>query len=199
MLIFWKQRLVFLANTKAGSTSIGAALESLAQVSIQRPPELKHIDAASFGTFLRPWLEREAGAPFTTVALMREPTDWLGSWYRARQRDEVEGTPESTAGMSFSDFVAASLSPEPPACARLRRQADFLSADQGRTPLVDHIFRYEAIATFVHFLEERLNCAITLPHLNVSPHTRLTLDDGPRARLAAGMEADYRLYGSLRD
>jgi hypothetical protein len=197
MLIFWKERLVFLANTKAGSTSIAAALESLAQVSVQRPAALKHTTAASYRQFIAPWIEAQAGGPFTTVALMREPIDWLGSWYRARQRDDSDGTAESTAGMGFADFSEATLSAAPPPCTHLPGQAAFLAADEGRTPLVDHIFRYEAIDRFVHFLEERLNFAITLPHLNVSPHSPVTLESQLHDRLAAHLAADYRLYDRI--
>jgi hypothetical protein len=42
MLVFWDQRLVFLATPKTGSTAIAMALEPLASVSVQRPPVLKH-------------------------------------------------------------------------------------------------------------------------------------------------------------
>lgn len=37
LLIFWKQRVVFLANPKTGSTSLEMALEPLAEIAFQRP------------------------------------------------------------------------------------------------------------------------------------------------------------------
>lgn len=196
MLIFWKERLVFLANTKAGSTSVGAALESLAQVSVQRPPELKHTGAAAYHRFVAPFLENAAGARFATVALMREPIGWTGSWYRDRQREEV-APPQSTAGLSFGDFVAASLSDAPPACTRIGRQADFFTGPDGSAPPIDHVFRYEDIGRFLHFLEERLGCEIVLPRLNVSPQGSVALDDPLRDRLRRHLAAEYRLYDSL--
>lgn len=37
MLVFWKERLVFLATPKTGTTAIEAALQPLANLSIQNP------------------------------------------------------------------------------------------------------------------------------------------------------------------
>ena len=91
MLVFWEQRLAFLATPKTGSTAIAAALESLAAVSIQRPPLLKHTTVHRYRRFIGPFLEAASKENFTLVALMREPKDWLGSWYRFRQREETEG------------------------------------------------------------------------------------------------------------
>ena len=89
MLVFWDERLAFLATPKTGSTAIAAALESLAAVSIQRPPLLKHTTVHRYRRFIGPYLEAASKDTFTLVALMREPRDWLGSWYRFRQRDDV--------------------------------------------------------------------------------------------------------------
>ena len=72
MLVFWQQRLALLATPKTGTTAIEAALESLAAVVIQRPPQLKHTSVHRFHRFIGPYLETSAGEPFTVVALMRE-------------------------------------------------------------------------------------------------------------------------------
>ena len=90
MLIFWEKRLVFLATPKAGSTAIEAALESLANVAVQRPSPLKHTDLRAYRQYIEPWLRHETGESFTTVALMREPISWLQSWYRFLLRDDID-------------------------------------------------------------------------------------------------------------
>ena len=82
MLVFWEQKLAILATPKTGSTAIEAALDSLASISIQRPPVLKHTNVQRYHRFLGPYFEAASGDRFTVVALMREPRDWLGSWYR---------------------------------------------------------------------------------------------------------------------
>lgn len=195
MLIFWKERLVFLANTKTGSTSIEAALEQLAHVVINRPPQLKHTRARAFDLHLRPLLTQAAGGPFTTVALMREPIDWLGSWFRYRLR-EMEDTERSTAGMDFAGFVEAYLRPDPPRFAAVGTQAGFLCDAKGFL-LADRVFRYESLTTFVHFLEDTLGCEITLPRMNVSPKAPMDLPDDLRQRLMQMLSNDYAIYNSL--
>ena len=57
MLIFWDQRLAFLATPKAGSTAVEVALEPLASLAVQRPPKMKHVDAAGFYRHIHPWLQ----------------------------------------------------------------------------------------------------------------------------------------------
>jgi hypothetical protein len=204
MLIFWKERLVFLANTKTGSTSVERALEAMAHVSVQRPPALKHLTAVQYRDTLAPLLRGLTGDGFTTVALMREPVDWLGSWYRYRQRDDIPYAPASTENLDFAAFVADYLDGSVPGivgdggpvAGPLGSQADFL-CDSAGTRLVDRVFRYENIAGFLRFLEDRLECEVTLPHLNVSPKGRMHLPDPLRNRLLDRFAADYAVYSAI--
>lgn len=195
MLVFWDQRLVFLATPKTGSTAIAVALESLAAVSVQRPPVLKHTTVQRFHRFVGPYLRAASGEDFTTVALMREPLEWLGSWYRFRQRDDVGNPRNSTRGMSFEAFANAYCDQPQPGFANVGSQARFL-APEGRQP-VDRIFRYDRIESFVDFLEDRLGCEIILPRVNVSPLADTALSAATEARLRAAMGRDLALYDSL--
>ncbi len=194
MLVFWEQRLAFLATPKTGSTAIAAALESLAAVSIQRPPLLKHTTVHRYRRFVGPYLEAASKDTFTLVALMREPRDWLGSWYRFRQREETDPT-KSTAAMSFDEFVQAWCQDPRPDFADVGSQARFLRARQNVG--VDRLFRYEQIDEFVRFLEDRLNCVITLPRLNVSPPGATDLSATTEALLHEVAAEDFDLYQTL--
>ncbi len=194
MLVFFEQRLAFLATPKTGSTAIAAALESLAAVSIQRPPLLKHTTVHRYRRFIGPFLEAASKDSFTVVALMREPRDWLGSWYRFRQREETEAG-KSTRGMSFDDFVRAWCQDQRPDFADVGSQGKFLRPRQGAG--VDRLFCYEAIGSFVHFLEERLGCEIILPRLNVSPPGALELSAETETLLREVAEEDFALYRTL--
>ncbi len=194
MLVFWEQRLAFLATPKTGSTAIAAALESLAAVSIQRPPLLKHTTVHRYRRFIGPFLEAASKDTFTLVALMREPTDWLGSWYRFRQREETDAG-KSTRGMSFDDFVRAWCQDPRPDFADVGSQGKFLRPRQGVG--VDRLFRYEEIDSFVHFLEERLGCEVILPRLNVSPPGATELSGETTTLLRAAAAEDFALYATL--
>lgn len=195
MLVFWEQRLVILATPKTGSTAIEAALEPLATLTVNRPPVLKHTPVQRFHRFIGPYLEATSGQPFTVVALMREPRDWLGSWFRYRQRPEVSDPAKSTAGMDFDRFVNAWCDDPQPEFAAVGSQAKFLQpkADKG----IDRLFRYEEIGGFLRFLEDRLDCAITLPRLNVSPPGSLDLSARTEARLRQAAARDFALYDTL--
>ena len=194
MLIFWRQRLVVLATPKTGSTSLHAALESLADVAVIRPAALKHTSAAAYRASLAPWLQAQAGAPFRTVALIRDPRDWLGSWFRSRRFDASEHEHDHPADPvldSFDAFVAAHLSDAPPPVADVGSQAAFL--DGG----VDRLFRYEQFETFTDYLEGALDCELVLPRLNDPPDADVTLSPATETRLRAARAADFALFASV--
>lgn len=196
MLVFWKPKLVFLATPKTGTTAIETALESLAAVSILRPPPLKHTSVPRYNRYLRPYLEDAAGGTLLVVALIREPRDWLGSWYRYRQRDGMSNPQKSTQGMSFDEFVQAYCRADRPEFANVGSQARFLHPRGGKS--VDQLFRYEDIDAFVHFLEEKLNCEIILPRLNVSPPGSLELSAKTQNLLQTFSANDFEMYRTLQ-
>lgn len=196
MLVFWEQRLVFLATPKTGSTAIEAALDGLASIAVLRPPEAKHTTAQRYRRFLGPWLRAATKEEFEVVALMREPLDWLGSWYRFRQRDDIPDAEKGTAGMGFDAFVRDYLADPRPPHADVGSQARFLTVP-GNGLAVDRLFAYERIDRFVAFLEDRLDCEIILPKLNVSPEAPMELTAATQARHRAAAAADYALWESL--
>lgn len=194
MLIFWDERLVFLATPKTASTAIEMSLESLASAALQRPAALKHTGIGGFHRHLGPWLTEQTGETFTTVALMREPVDWLRSWYRFKLRDEFEDPRHPMEGVSFTDFARRYAAPGGQAALGITSQAGFLTDGAHRT---DRIFRYEQIGDFVDFLETRLDCAIELPRINVPPSVDVHLDPADEVFLHEAMAADLALYRTL--
>ncbi|RNF33816.1 sulfotransferase family 2 domain-containing protein [Paracoccus methylarcula] len=194
MLIFWDQRLVFLATPKAGSTAIAMALESLATTSIQRPATMKHTDIATFHRHVSPWLTAQAGESFTTVALMRDPVEWLRSWYRFRLRDDLDDPEHLMEGVSFARFAEEYATAGGPQSLGIGDQSSFLQHD-GHA--VDRIFRYENIDIFVEFLEDRLDCAVELPRANVPPAVDVDLLPEQEQKLRRAMQADLDLYATL--
>lgn len=194
MLIFWDQRLAFLATPKAGSTAVEAALESLAAAAMLRPAPLKHTDIATWTRHVGPWLQHCTGERFSTVALMREPVDWLRSWYRFKQRDDLEDPEHLMSGVSFTQFAADYAAAGGPERLNVGTQSEFLT---GGGQQVDRIFRYEDMASFVEYLEDRLDCALELPRLNVPPSVDVALEASAEAELRDAMHRDVALYQSL--
>ena len=198
MLILWKENLVIFAVPKTGTTAIEQALAPHAAISFLRPPAAKHMTHQRFNRFMRPWLKKEGKEDIRTVALMREPISWLGSWYRYRQRPEVAGSANSTAGLDFDAFVRAYLGENPrPAYARLGSQARQLS--KSRTEVgIDHLFRFEEMGRFVEFIEARVGVRLELPRINVSPAMPLTLSPALEKRLRQQHALDFDLYARIK-
>ncbi|MDO5705727.1 MAG: hypothetical protein Q4G49_11750 [Paracoccus sp. (in: a-proteobacteria)] len=194
MLIFWNPRLAFLATPKAGSFAVEAALEPLSCAAMMRPAKLKHTDLTRWRAHVGPWLAEAAGGPFTTVALMREPVDWLRSWYRFRLRDDLDDPAHAMHGVSFAEFARAYTDPDSPVRRDTRSQSEFLTDGDARP---DRIFRYEDMPAFISYLEDRLDCVIELPRVNVPPAVDVDLTAAEEATLRAAMAQDLRLYDSL--
>ena len=165
MMVFFDERLVLLSVPKTGTTAYQAALRERADMVISDPPELKHSPVFRYNRWFRPMFERVCGAEMELMAVMREPIDWLGSWYRFRQRDFLDGKPSSTKGLSFDEFVKAYCKGKAPTYADVGSQAKFLEARPSGCA-VRHLVRYEDQAAITSFLEERLGTKVELDTRN---------------------------------
>ncbi|WP_050928363.1 sulfotransferase family 2 domain-containing protein [Aestuariivita boseongensis] len=197
MLVFMKERLVFLSVPKTGTTAFESALASRADIVVSNPPELKHAPLYRYNRFFRPMFEKGCKIEdMETLAVMREPIDWLGSWYRYRQRDFMKGKPNATHGISFDDFVRAYCAETRPGFANVGSQAKFLEARPNGTA-VTHLFRYEDQARLIGFLENRLGLRLTLGRENVSPKMALSLSPEVEALLRSTCAEEFALYDSI--
>ncbi|MFD1343964.1 gamma-glutamyl kinase [Litorisediminicola beolgyonensis] len=193
MLVFWKERLVFLAVPKTGTSAYARALGPHASMVVNDPPELKHAPVYRYNRFFRPMFEKAGAEDMEVMAVIREPISWLGSWYRYRQRPFLEGKPTSTAGISFDAFVAAYLQGEKPAFANIGAQSKFVEPRPNGTE-VTHFFRYEEQGRIIGFLEERLGLTLDLPRENVSPRRDIALDPGLEAKLRRKCSDEFDLW-----
>lgn len=196
MLVFSKARLVVLSVPKTGTTAIEAALAPRAAIAVLDPPGLKHAPVYRYNRFFRPMVEKFIGDDVDVAAVIREPVSWLGSWYRYRQRPFLDGTPQSTSGLSFETFVEGYLGAPREGFANVGSQARFV-APRPNGAAVTHLFRYEAFDTFLAFLETRLGQTIDLPRVNVSPTADLSLSPELQARLRAACADDFALWESI--
>ncbi|WGW02995.1 sulfotransferase family protein [Tropicibacter oceani] len=190
MLVFWKQRLVFLAVPKTGTSAWEAALLPHASMTVLDPPELKHAPVYRYNRFFRPMFDKMGVEHMDVLAVIREPISWLGSWYRYRQRGFLEGKPTSTRGMSFDDFCQAYATGDRPPFANVGSQAKFIEPRPNGTA-VTHLFKYENQASLIAFMEDRLKVQIDLPRENVSPRRDLDLSPQTEEKLRRKCAADF--------
>ena len=198
MLVFSNEKLVFLSVPKTGTTAYEAALAPHAAVVVRQPPELKHAPVFRYNRFFRPALEKFCGEGFDVLAVMREPLDWLGSWYRYRRRPGQEGSRTSTQDVSFDEFVLAYMKGDRPAFAQVGSQAKFLEPQKNGTA-VTHLFRYEDQAGLSRFLHERLGRKFETKEMNASPRETLDLSADTETRYRRKFAAEYMLYDGIKD
>ena len=196
MLVFYKERLVLLSVPKTGTTALQSALRDRADIVIADPPELKHAPVYRYNRFFRPMFEKACNVEMETLAVMREPVSWLGSWYRYRSRPFMKGKANATHDVSFDDFVRAYLRGNRPGFANVGSQAKFLESRPNGTT-VTHMFRYEEPERLAGFLTERLGAMPPLNRENVSPEMDLDLSGDTEQRYRRKCSEEFTLYDSI--
>jgi hypothetical protein len=193
MMIFLDKGLIFFSTPKTGSTAFRKALGPKADILFSKSPKVTHITPKRFNKMIAPYALPLMNEPITSVAVIREPTEWLGSWYRYRKRLETASLSNSTKDISFDTFVENYLSDDKPSYAKVGRQAQFVTGG-GETPLVTQLWRYDAISELTLFLNLHLGINFTLDTVNVSPKLDLTLSDENQTALKTYFAKDYDLY-----
>jgi hypothetical protein len=187
----------FLSTTKSGSTAIEQAFEPYAQVVLKGPPRLKHATAASFHRHIAPLLAGNGWGrdTYEVVTVVREPLDWLASWWRYRSRDELRRTRgpqrQHFAGdLSFTEWVSQMLDRDMQGIGRFSR---FVSTPEGEHG-VDRMWRYEHLDACCAWMGERVGKSIALPTVNVSPPRSFDLTPELQRRVEEYFAPEYELY-----
>ena len=196
MLVFYKAKLAFLSVPKTGTTAYESALRPHADLVISEPPMLKHAPVYRYNRFVRPMFVKVCDTELEVMAVMREPIDWLGSWWRYRQRPFMLGKPNATHGITFDDFVRAYMKGKKPGFADVGSQFKFLEPQPNGTG-VTHLFRYENQPRLKAFLNERLDIDLQLERENVSPTIPLDLSDDIADRFRRKCADEFDLYNSI--
>lgn len=193
MLVFWAEKLVFLAMPKTGTTALEGALAPKASMVLRDPPHLKHSPVYRYRRFLEPFFEKAGGQEMETLAVVRHPIDWLSSWYRYRHRDGLVGHQNSTRDVSFDDFVDSYCKGKRPPFAQVGSQAKFVLDNEGNQG-VTHLFQYEDQSRLIGFLEDRLSTKIDLPRLNVSPTLDIELSHKVEEKLRRKCAEEFDVW-----
>jgi hypothetical protein len=113
---------------------------------------------------------------------------------------QPSGTGDAAAidgGHDFGDFAEAWLSDDPPEYARVGRQSRFLSEEDG-APGVDHLFRYDRMATVLDFLDDG-SARPGLERHNASPAARHGgIDAATRDLLRQRAPEDFTMWDAVR-
>lgn len=197
MLVFYKERLAFLSVPKTGSTAYHTALRDRADLVITHPPELKHAPVRRYDRFIQNMYRKMYDTEMEIMAVVREPIDWLGSWYRFRSRDDRVGHAHSTRDLSFDAFVQAYMQSPQPEFAEIGSQSQFFRTRNNGVG-ASHVFKYEHQDKIVSFLQEKLDFRFNLERENVSPAMDLTLSSETERKFRKRHAADFAVHDAAQ-
>jgi len=171
MLISLQHRYAFFCTPKCASNSIEAMLKPHAEIHLLGSPQVRHTNARQYEKHIQPYLmEVSAAQSIERIAIIREPVAWLYSWYRFRARSALRNadSQNSTAHVSFGEFVDAYLSEQQPPFAEVGTQLEFLLDGAGELG-VDRLYAYDNLNDLAAYFSELVGQQLSLTSINVSP------------------------------
>jgi len=195
MMISTKANIAFLAMPRAASTGIEQALLPFADIAFKGFPRFKHVNLSIYNLRLRPFLDANNFASIETTALFREPVSWLESWFRYRADPKIKLKRNSTAGLSFNEFVTAYLMDDLPDFAKVGQQSKFVM-DKTSACGIDYLYKFENLAGFKTFLSARFLYDFKFEHANKSQSIKTELSPALRKELETRFSSDFDIYDS---
>lgn len=147
MTVFaFNKGVVFVANTRAASSTMHHLLLPLADVIFYRPIFGKHFTLSQIARRTKMMSGLDLGA-LLTFGIVREPQSWLYSWFKFRRREgltkaSTDGNPNRVpAGVSFPEFLEECCGANPRPFARIQHQSSYFRDSTGRIA-VDYVAVY---------------------------------------------------------
>lgn len=195
MLVFLKHNLVFFAVPKTGTTSYQAALKGKADIIMRGAPAAKHMNVRKYERAFAPFLDKTFNLRPERMAVLREPLDQMRSWYKYRSRLRANDK-NSTANMTFEEFLLQSMKPKPTPAASVGNQLHFVMGKDG-TNAVQHLFAIEHAELLNEFLANIFGEMPKIPRKNVSPKAPTPLSDELAQRFRQERADEYALYNAV--
>ena len=197
MLIGFEKRFVFVASTKTASTSLEQVLRPHTDIVRAGTAQRKHIALRDIFPTYDFLFSQPDFAPdsFFKFGVMRDPLDWIRSWYRYRLGNEVESPLPD--GMSFAEFWARKDWNILHGDGRKNLQRDMFVDYDGQV-LADVIIPYDRLDDMFRDICTAFGMPQALPRANVS-RIRQTepLPPALEAELREFYAEDYALYAEL--
>lgn len=197
MQIGFGKKFIFVANTKTASTSIEAALMRYSDIVRAGDPRRKHISLYEGlrtypVVFNNPHHRPEAYFKF---GVMRDPIDWICSWYRYRSSNQVESP--LPRNMSFAEFWQQADWNIRYANGQKHLQNSMFTAPDGSL-LADVVIPYPKVGEMFAEICHLLKVEAPLPRRNVSQRTDTgDIPDSLLAEMRAFYSEDYAFYDRL--
>lgn len=193
MILSTHPAFIFVAVPKTGSSSIERSLKGYQDGALSKPFN-KHVLAMK----LQKELPRVLWEGSYRAAFVREPFDWLHSWYRYRQRDALRNPAHPRHGLytgqiSFDQFALTFSDTE-----LMLKQSDFICTHAGEL-LVNFVGRFESLQRdYVRLCHELSIEAVELPLVNASEKSAAGLpqiSDVAKEYVEEYFRQDFELFG----
>jgi len=220
LIVFAKQKLVILENTKTATSSFEFFLEKN-KLHVNSRPKGESVDAdAAWALLADPlyfynnfnnknsekafFVDKHISYKkyiknyksyidsYETFSLIREPLDWFMSWYKMTQDDNRDWNELEVRGLSFENFIENYIQKE------WYVQTDFLLPEQENDPPIDHLFQYEQLPLAIDFLQNRLGFDINLEQVNVSHRINPVVSNDTIEKFKITFAKEYNLWNSAR-
>jgi len=200
MLIGVRRSFIFVANTKTASTSIEFMMAQYAEIMRAGSPERKHMklrDVCKEYWFLFDRPDQPLSRYFK-FGVMREPIDWILSWYRYRKGNQVSS--RIPRDMSFAEFWAQKDWNIIRADGSKYLQQDLFVGADGAV-LADVIIPYAELTPMMEIICKGLNIPLNLNRQNVSSISGLDtpLDPMLVQEMREFYAPDYALFDRLNE
>lgn len=138
-----------------------------------------------------------------SFCLIRDPHEWIESWYRYRSRDDLKNPKHPnhknfTGNISYDEFIDAYISKGArPSFANLGTQYNFMKLDTGEIG-VDYIFSMDRVDLVIEFIKKITNKDIKIPLTNISPKINTELGAALKEQLNEYLKIDIALYNLVK-
>ncbi len=205
MMVSTKHKFVVLSNKKCASSSLTSSLAPYCSLLLDRDPQMRHTTYSEYQKFVEPLIRARIGAgvdQLSIFCLFREPTDWLYSWYRFRQREVIKDPNhpkhwEYTGHVSWHDFLDGYFTDPRPPYARVGNQSLFVK------PAPKHLnalklVRYDQMDRLVQRLSKMIGEPLDIVRFNVSPTLKAGPSETDRALIRKKLPKDYAVYDAIQ-
>lgn len=192
----------FLCMPKCASTSIEEAISSYCSINFSVHPALKHINAKNFRKYVLSYHNLLIpDKKIETFCLIREPVDWVYSWYRFRTRDDLKNPAHPnhnnyTGNISFAQFINDLVDKKDVPYVNIGSQSQFIKLDNGSIG-IDNIFPIERMDLVRNFLSKKIGKEINIPVRNVAPKIDFNVSQSDLYKLKEIYISDIDLYNNI--
>ena len=201
------KKFIFIANTKAASTSIENMLLKYSHINIIRPPTLKHMSYSMLAkkfNFLFYSSNKFKLENFYKFGVYRDPLDWTISWFNYRSRPAISDPKDPLyknylGNTTFENFVNFLDREE------FIKPQKYKFIDKHSNNAMDFLIDYSDLEQELKYVVQALgieDLEVKLPYANKSSNIRIKKEDVKEAtieKIKDFFHEDYTFFENVKN